>query len=311
MTTSLHTKYRPKSFGTVVGQDATVKSLEKIIERKASHAFILSGPSGVGKTTLARIAAKAVGCDKRDIMEIDAATYTGIDQIRRIQEALQYKPISSGSSSRAVVLDECHALSKSAWQSLLKVVEEPPSHAYFFFCTTEMSKVPQTIKTRCTAFTLKSVSDADLKTLVNRVCKKEEIKLDSSVVDAIITESFGSPRQALVNLTLCRDVTSKKEALTILKSAQDSDAVLNLCRFLAKGGSWSKAMGLVNALDEENPESVRIVVTNYMAGAAKRAKSEKEAAHFLNVLDAFSEPYNQSDKHGPLILSIGRVLLNS
>ena len=244
-------------------------------------------------------------------MEVDAATYTGVDQMRRIQESLQYKPIGSDSSSRAVVLDECHALSKSAWQSLLKVVEEPPAHAYFFFCTTELSKVPSTIKTRCTSFTLKSVSELDLKKLVDRVCKKEEIKLDDAIRDVIVRESLGSPRQVLVNLTLCRDATSRQEASSILKTAQESDTVLNLCRFLAKGGSWSRAMEFVNALDDENPESVRIVITNYMASAAKRSKSEKEAVYFLNVLDAFSQPYNQSDKLGPLVLSIGKVLFNN
>lgn len=307
MSTSLHVKYRPKSFKTVVGQDSVIKSLTKILERDGSHSFLFSGPSGTGKTTLARIAAKELGCSATDIIEIDGATNTGVDDMRDFQQVMQYLPLGGG-GKKALILDECHMLSKQAWNSLLKITEEPPKHAYFFFCTTEPGKVINTIKTRCASFTLDLLSENELHKVLERVSKKEEIKLPIGVADVIVKEANGSPRQLLVNLEAARDATDKKEASQLLHSAVESDATIELCRFLVKGGTWMKAMAIVEKLKTENPESVRIVVSNYVASATKNSKSDKDACRFLSILEAFSQPYNSSDKIAPLLLSIGRVL---
>lgn len=307
MSNALHIKYRPKSFKTVVGQDAVVSSLSKVIERGGSHSFLLSGPSGCGKTTLARICAKVLGCEVKDILEIDAATYTGIDDMRQVQETLKYKPLGVG-TRKAIIIDECHSLSRQAWQSLLKATEEPPEHVFWFFCTTEPAKVPATIKTRAASFTLKSCSDKDLTRVIERVCKKEEIKLNSGILEVILKEAFGSVRQSLVNLELVRDAPDKQTAASILRSAVESDATLELCRFLVKGGSWAKAVAIVAKLEDENPESVRIVVMNYLSAVLKGAKSDKQALPTLQLMEAFSTPYNASERLAPLLLSIGRAL---
>lgn len=307
MSEIFHTKYRPTTFSDVVGQDAVVKSLEHLIDNYESQCFLFSGPAGTGKTTLSRICANEIGCSKKDVMEIDGATFTGIDQMRQVQKSIQYRPFGKG-DARAVIVDEAHRLSKNAWDSILKVTEEPPEHVYWFLCTTEPSKVPATIKSRFSAFNLKSVDEKNLGTIVDRVCDFESIDLDETVRDCVIKEANGSPRQALNNLALVYDLSSKKEAMAVLGSAQDSEPVRELCQFLLKPGSWTKAMSIVAKLKDENPESVRIVVCRYMASAAKGAKSEKSVIAALTILDSFSQPFNQSEDIAPLLLAIGRVL---
>jgi DNA polymerase-3 subunit gamma/tau len=307
MSDALHIKYRPRKLSEVIGQDAICTALGKLIERHGSQAFLFSGPSGCGKTTIARIAARMLECKSKDILEIDAATYTGIESMRQIQEILRYKPFGN-SEHRAVIIDECHSLSKQSWQSLLKSIEEPPEHVSWFFCTTEPGKVPDTIKTRCSAFTLASVSDDQLTDLIIEVAKEEGIKLQDTVRGLIVKEAGGSPRQALVNLSLCRDVADRATAAQLLRSILNSDATRAFCQFLISGGSWLKAMALVEQLGETNPESVRIMVCNYLGAALKKAKTEKETCHFLRILENFSIPFNASEGAAPLLLAVGRCL---
>lgn len=308
MSDALPRKYRPRKLSEVIGQGAIIKSLTKVLEKGEQQAFLFSGPSGCGKTTLARIAARMLGCARKDIREVDAATYTGVDDMRAIKELLVYEPFGE-SSGRAIIVDECHSLSKNAWQSLLKAVEEPPAHVYWMFCTTELGKVPQTIKTRCVAYSLRSVPEPELEKLFDRVSDAEGMEWEDDVKALIMLEAGGSPRQLLVNMAACQEVSSKKEAAEILKSAAADKDVIDLCRFLMSGGSWAKAMTIVSKLDVSNPESIRIIVTNYFAKVALGAKSEKQAVHALNVLTEFSTPFNPSDKHGPLLRAIGQVLL--
>lgn len=305
--TNISTKYRPTTFKDVVGQDRVVQALKGIIANKSASQFLFSGPSGCGKTTLARIVAQKFGCMPRDVLEIDAATNTGVDGMRLVQDGLRYKPLSRG-SSKAIIVDECHMLSKAAWNSLLKVVEEPPAHAFWFFCTTELGKVPATIKTRCADFVLKHVSEKDLAEVVRVAVNGEGVTLKSDIRDLIVREADGSPRQALVNLAKCLNVKSREEAAEILRTAMHSQTVIDLCRFLLNPGPWKKVAPILSALQDENPESVRIVVCNYMAKVLLGSKNEKQIVHVLEVLDSFSTPYNASEKMAPLFLSVGRVV---
>lgn len=310
MLEALHLKYRPQRFDDVIGQNAVVDALDAIVKRDGAHAFLLSGPSGVGKTTLARIAAHELGCEDKDITEVDAATYTGIESMRAIQATLQYRPFG-GSKGRSIIIDEAHGLSRQAWDSLLKVVEEPPAHIYWFFCTTNPGRVPTTIKTRCIAFQLKPLREKDLETLLYDVCELEKIKLPGDICTMIIREALGSPRQLLIGLATCAGVTTRKEAAELLKTIAEIDPVHELCRFLSQGkGSWTKVMGLVEEIGDANPESIRIAICNYMASACRNSKNDREATHFLQILDAFSQPYNPAEQSAPLLLSIGRVLFS-
>lgn len=303
----LITRYRPEEWEEVIGQDAVVRALSKSIERRDSQVYLLHGPGGTGKTTLARIAAKAFGCSVANIREVDAATYSGIDNIRELQTLAQYSPFGE-SPGRAIIIDEAHGLSRQAWDSLLKILEDSPKHIIWFLCTTNPGKVPNTVKTRATSFQLKPVPEKLLLDLVDSVAEAEKIKLVDGVAEMIVKQANGSPRQALSNLSASRDAKTRKEAAELLKTAIESDPTIELCRYLTTNGSWAKAMAIVAKMPDENPEGVRIVVMNYMGSALKKAQSDKDAVFFLQRLEAFAEPYNSAEGMAPLLLSIGRVL---
>lgn len=306
---NLITKFRPNSLADVIGHTAIVRSLGTIAKRKDSQQFLFSGPSGVGKTTLSRIMATNLGADLHGIMDIDGARWNGVDDMRAIQDVMQYR-VFGGKGKRAIILDECHRLSAQAWDSLLKSIEEPPAHVLWFLCTTNPAKVPKTIKTRCTAFDLKAIDDKQLGELYDEVIQAEKLKIPGDIGDMIIRQANGSPRQLLVNIALCHACKDKSEVAELLRTAEENNAVLDLCRLMAKGGtgSWKSIASLLQKLKDENPESVRIIVCNYFAAAMLNAKTEKDACFFLSILDAFHGEYNQSERMAPLLVSIGRVI---
>lgn len=306
----LHVLYRPRNYKEVVGQDAACKVIDRMIAGQKSQAYLLTGPSGAGKTTLARIAARQWGCTDAGIAEIDAATNSGVDHVRSILDLTRYMAFG-GEGKRAIIIDEAHGLSRQSWDALLKSVEEPPPHVVWFILTTNPTKVPQTIKTRCTPITLKAVDDKSLGYLCDDVCDEEGIKIDNDVFDVIIREAMGSARQMLVNLELCRDAKGRKEAEQLLIKATASDAVLDLCRFLMRPqGSWGKVMGIINRIESDSHEGTRIQVCNYFGAVAKNAKNDKEAIHALSVIGEFVTPYNQAEGIAPLLMSVGRVLFS-
>jgi DNA polymerase-3 subunit gamma/tau len=303
-----HTFYRPTELTQVVGQGATVKALKQLIQDKGSQAFLFHGPSGCGKTTLARITADKLGVEKINLLEIDAATYTGVDDMRRIQSTLEYKAFGEN-GLRGILIDECQRISRQAWDSLLKSVEEPPPHITWFFCTTEPSRVPITIRTRCTVLEIKPVNEKDMRRLLDDICAYAKIKLKPGVIDAIVKNAKGSPRQALVSLALVKGCDNGAEATKALRLVLESDPVKALAKLLLNGsGSWEMAMGYVEKLEEVNPESIRIEICNYIGGALRNAKSDDEAANIIQVLDPFAFPYNESHGMTSLLISIGRVL---
>lgn len=305
---SLYNKYRPKQLSEIIGQDAVVESLEEVITRGETQSFLFTGPAGTGKTTLARIVARKMGCKLQDRLEIDGATFTGIDDMRKVQDIIRYRPFGAG-ERRAVIGDEVHRLSQQAWDSLLKSVEEPPKHVVWLFCTTNPDKVPRTIHTRCATFKLKEIPDNELTDLVDKIAKQEGIKLPEQIRGLIVREAKGSARQALVNLEVCRKVTDRAKAVELLRTAIDSAETIDLCRFIVDGkGSWKKAMGLVKGLDGTNPEGIRIVVCNYLGTALENSTTEQSTTHLLTLLENFSTPFNQSEGKAPLLLAIGRCL---
>lgn len=304
-----HETYRPRSLKTVMGHDKEITKLENVLRKKTSQVFMFSGPSGVGKTTLARIIAKHVGCDPADVMDVDAATNSGADETRKLQEVMSFRPIGGG-EKRAIIVDECHGLSQKAWDTLLKTIEEPSQHAYWFFCTTNPAKVPKTIRSRCVVIDLKPVPDRDLERIVNRVCNKEEIELADGVLSLIVTQAGGSARQALVNLAAAEHCENRKQAAAALETVLESDPIRELCQFLLKPGTWAKAMAIVAKFPEEdrNYEGRRIVVCHYMGSVLKGAKSDDAATRALEILEAWCSPYNPSEGAAPFMLSIGRTM---
>lgn len=308
--TALYNKYRPRNFDEVIGQNAAVRALDNIVAKRTSQVFLLTGPSGVGKTTIARIIAKQYGCADHDRLDIDAATTSGAEAMRSLADAMNYRPFGAQGGSRAVVVDECHGLSKQAWDALLKATEEPPKYVVWFFCTTNPSKVPQTIKTRASVIALKPVKEDQLKTFLYEVAGAEKMKTSRDILDLIAAESMGSPRMALSFLALCENAKDRRQAAELMQKAIETGAAIELCRFLMRPGTWKQAAGLIDALKDESPESIRIMVCNYLGAVLKNAKSDKEATYALAILAEFSIPYNQAEGVSALFLSVGRSMFN-
>lgn len=305
MTGTLHTKYRPRAFKDVIGQTPVVNALSKALEKGTSRTFLLTGPTGTGKTTLARIAAKTVGCKPNSIQEVDAATYTGIDDIRALTVPLQYAPIDG--QPRAMIIDECHALSAAAWKALLKPLEEPPSHLYWFLCTTELGKVPANIKSRCTAFTLKPVPVNDMLHLLQKIAMEEpDLVVGEAILDLCAKEANGSPRQAIVNLEACSGTKKLSVAKELLASAIDNPQVIDLARALLNNKKWKEVREILKGMKDTNAESVRHVIRAYMTNCAL---SMPNADRALEVLDAFSAPFPSGDQLSPVVLACGKLLL--
>jgi DNA polymerase III gamma/tau subunit len=304
---SLYNKYRPKQLSEIIGQDAVVESLEGITARKDTQSFLFTGPAGTGKTTLARIVARKLGCKLKDRLDIDGATFNGVDDMRKLQEVVRYRPFGDG-EKRAVIGDEIHRLSGNAWDALLKATEEPPPHVVWLFCTTNPDKIPKTIKTRCVTLTLKPIPDDDLYNLVNNIAKIENMSIPEQILGLIVREAYGSARQAISNLEVCRDTKDRARAAELLKTAVESENTIEFCRFIIKGGSWKKAMSLMTKLEGENPEGIRILTCNYLAVALKNSNTEQDATHLLTLLENFSTPFNQAEGNAPLYLAIGRCL---
>jgi DNA polymerase-3 subunit gamma/tau len=214
---ALARKYRPQSFRDIIGQETTVRTLQNAIEgRRIHHAYLFSGVRGVGKTTGARILAKALNCEKGpakepcnecticreitegidlDVREIDAATYTGVDNVRELRDVTQFQPARD--RYRIFIVDEAHMLSMASWNALLKLIEEPPPHVIFMFATTEMHKVPQTIISRVQKLLLRKITLEELMARLARICESEGIQADRAALEIVARRGEGSVRDSL------------------------------------------------------------------------------------------------------------------
>ncbi|MEK7638984.1 MAG: DNA polymerase III subunit gamma/tau [Patescibacteria group bacterium] len=196
VTGALYRKYRPHSFKEVLDQEHVVTVLEGAIKKgEIPHALLFSGSRGTGKTTLARIFARAIGTSDLDLYEIDAASNRGIDDVRELKEAVHTLPFES--KFKVYIVDEVHMLTKEAFNALLKTLEEPPAHVVFILATTEEEKLLDTILSRCQVFRFRSPSRAVLAKTVTDVAKKEGFKLSPDAADLIAMAADGSFRDAL------------------------------------------------------------------------------------------------------------------
>src|SRR3990167_907210 len=190
---ALYRKYRPQSWKDVLGQEHVVNVLFGAIEAgNIAHAYLFAGSRGTGKTSVARIFAKSIGCSENDLYEIDAASNRGIDDIRELRDSVNVLPFES--PYKVYIIDEVHMLTKEAFNALLKTLEEPPKHVIFILATTEIEKLPDTIVSRCQTFQFKKPSQKVLKDLVMDVAKKEGFKLEPASADLIAVLGDGSFR---------------------------------------------------------------------------------------------------------------------
>lgn len=235
---SLYRKYRPQNFNEVVGQEHIKTTLENALQSgKFSHAYLFCGPKGSGKTTTARLLAKALNCTGRkleegqiepcntcsscleitagnsiDVIEIDAASNRGIDEIRELREKIRFAPTKS--QFKIYVIDECHMLTKEAFNALLKTLEEPPSHAIFILATTELHKVPSTILSRVQSFDFKKAKVSEIVGLLEKIAEKEKIAIENEALELIAKMAFGAFRDGVSMLDQVAS-TGKDEKITL------------------------------------------------------------------------------------------------
>ena len=254
-------KYRPQNFEDLMGQEIMVQTLKNAFKtNRIAHAYILTGVRGIGKTTTARLLARSLNYETEtinepnidmlelgkhcleimesrhiDVIEMDAASRTGISDIREIIDSVNYSP--SSARYKIYIIDEVHMLSKAAFNGLLKTLEEPPPHVKFIFATTEVQKIPLTILSRCQRFDLKRFDHDMIKLLISKVCEKEMVSIEDSIIDLIAKASGGSARDSLSLLdqamALSSDGNISEEKIRQMLGLSDQSRIIDLYEFIS------------------------------------------------------------------------------
>lgn len=331
---TLYRKYRPKNFEEIAGQKEIVKTLKASLRNgKTSHAYLFTGPRGVGKTTIARLIAKGVNCLENgitdepcnkcenclsindgsfmDMIEIDAASNRGIDEIRQLKEKINYQP--SKGRKKIYIIDEVHMLTKEAFNALLKTLEEPPEHVIFILATTEADKILPTIISRCQRYDFKTLSPAEMKEKLGEISENEGVSVPDDVLDLIYENSGGSMRDATSILERLM-ITCLDEEITLEKCEKvlGVTPVKKMKDFL-DNVTEKKYKELVKMLDEFWSESLEIEL--FFKDFAKYCKtlmsrSELEVDKGLKIIGAVYDSLNkfkyEEDKR-----MVGYVVINN
>ena len=332
---ALYRKYRPKTFGEVVGQDHIVKTLiNQIKYDKISHAYLFTGSRGTGKTSTAKIFAKAINClhpvdgspcgecevcksldgTNMDVLEIDAASNNGVDEIRDLREKVKYPPVVG--KYKVYIIDEVHMLSTSAFNALLKTLEEPPAHTVFILATTEVHKLPATILSRCIRFDFRLVSLEDLSSLLKKILKEEGVTYDEQAINVIARAGEGSVRDTLSIADRCvsfagNDLTYEKVVSVLGVSERDTligvsekmleknvgETLVLLDKVLSQGKSplvfssdmisYFRDLLLIYSLKEKSREIV--VVKDDVYEKMNSQATDKNYSEILKAIEVLSE----------------------
>lgn len=290
-----HLKYRPKSLKQIIGQTEAVRILSEFIKSDAvPHAILFHGPTGCGKTTLARVMAKKVGCHKKDFHEYNTADFRGVDTIRDLRKFLNQSPMMG--DNKVYLIDECHQLTGTAEEALLKMLEDTPSWVYFFLATTNPEKLKKTTRGRCTSVAVKAMTASAMKELLEWVCKKEDLELEEEVEEAILDHSEGSARQCLVLLNTIAPIEGTEDRLTAIASVDEKENAVQLARELIKPKpSWRKVADFLKQ-SEDDPEGLRRMVLGYCNSVL--LGGGKLAPRAAVIIEAFRDNLFDSGKAG-------------
>ena len=287
MAEALYLLYRPKTFDDVVGQIYVVQTLiGSLGAGNANHAYMFSGPRGTGKTTLARIVAASVNClgsnlacghcdscvavqngSHPDVLEMDAASNRGINDIRELRERVRYLPVWG--KRKVYILDESHMLTTEASNALLKTLEEPPAHVIFILATTELHKVIPTIRSRCQPFAFRLVSDKDILGVLTKIDRECNFQVPKSTLDYVVTEAKGSVRDAISLLDLISGL-----------DLRDVDRV----RYLMGRVNYSKVGDFVSCLGERNAGKAVTFIEQAYQGSADMHLLKQDVVVWLRGL---------------------------
>ena len=300
------TRYRPEAFDEVLGHEAQIAALQRVIASNSTpHAYLFTGPSGTGKTTLARIVAQEL---QAELVEIDAASNNGVDAMRELVEFSQHSAFTA-SGKRLIIIDECHTLSKAAWQAILKLLEDPPDHLYIALCTTEDDKIPETIRTRCFSTRLQPITQQLISEHLEMIAGLEEWKPSQEIIDFAAEASNGSPRMALTILQGIHDAPSREEAARIVRLLEPSDDLIEMLRHLLDGKkSWAIISACLKKLDGANFEEISVQAGRYLGAVLLRTDKEEKAVAIWQMMDALIFPAQTYDKKTAFVTAIGRIL---
>jgi DNA polymerase-3 subunit gamma/tau len=298
--TELYRRYRPTKLKEMVGQREAVRMVGRLLQNgELPHVILFTGPSGVGKTTLARIIRAKLGCSDTDFYEVNAAKDRGIDIVRSISARKSLAPM--GGPCRIWLIDEAAEMTPQAQGSFLIDLEDTPQHVYFFLATTDPQKLRQTIITRSTEIRLSSISVAALTELVERISQAEGVQLGDKVIEKICDIADGSARKAIVLLHQVRGAKTEEDQLKELRKSDTKYDAIELCRLLLKEASWRDVCDMIKGIQSE-PEGVRRLVLVY---ASKASLGGNKRA--LTVLESFRDNFYDTGLAG-LILACSEVM---
>ena len=293
-------KYRPKTWKTFVGNNSVAQSIQQLIEEdKLPKAILLSGPSGTGKTTIARIIKNQLGASNDDYREYDIGDTRGIDNIRTLSRDSIYKPLNG--NKRIYLLDEIQGATPDAFSAMLKWLEDAPKHVLVILATTHPQKLPKAVLTRCTQYELKPVAPKDIMMLLKKIVKREgKEDYDTSLLKAIVKQSEGSPRQALSILQAVLQVEDTEQALELINKTVFSEAnVLEICRMIVQNVEWNNLRKMLEPLDKDaDYEHIRWSVLNYTMKVLAGTPTSDKADRLADILELFSEPWFYTKKAG-------------
>jgi len=289
---SLYRTYRPADLDDVRGNAEIVETLKNMLDKEnietCPHVFLFHGPTGCGKTTIARIIASRLGSSGADLREVDSADFRGIDTIRDIRRNSGFKPIES--SCRVWIIDECHKMTNDAQNAFLKILEDTPPHVYFILCTTEPQKLLATIKGRCSQFQVKPLTDNQMYGLLRFVVKKEGEDLSKDIYDQIIQDSLGHPRNALQILEQVLHADEDRRLEVAKQTAEQQSQILELCQALLKNAPWSAINKILTGLKDQDPETIRRSVLGYCQGVLLRSDMVRAGL----IMEEFINPFYDS-----------------
>ena len=291
----LHLKYRPVTFDQVLGNSSLIESLKVVLNKESRPTtYLLQGPSGTGKTTIARIVAKEVGARDQDIKELNIADTRGIDAARTIIENARFMPL--GGKAKVYILDEVANATMNFFEALLKILEEPPRKTYFILCTTDPQKLPVTIRNRCTICQASSLRRNELIKLIKDVLIEEgRRKFPKEGIEKIAIVVDGCPRQALVVLDSVIDIEDDSKLLSAINDFSFEQAeIIELFSALLKKTKWSEMAKILKNIDED-PERLRYAILTRMTNILLSGKQSDRA--FL-IIDEFKDSFIYTKKAG-------------
>jgi DNA polymerase III gamma/tau subunit len=301
-TEQIITRYRPAQFKEILGQEGAVRAVEQLLDG-STHNFMFSGPPGVGKTTLAKVAAGALGCTTID--EIDAVSNSGVDEMRERTRLAKYPPLEGG--SRAIIVDECHGLSQKAWESLLIELENPAPFNFWFFSTTTPQKMPIAVKQRCVCITLVPVNTGVIEKVLWDIADAEKWDPLNKAVTIAAAKADGSVRQGIQNLLKIKDCNEIDEVYDMLDEQPGASQGIDLARALVKHARWPELIEIAKTLPPNTIESTRYLIVNYVAKVVVGAKGS-DLENGLAILRAFSKPFASGEGLAPLLLAIAEIM---